>query len=32
MIFLIMWQIKHMVKNVKGPLKWPKFSQIDYTQ
>jgi len=27
-----MQQIKHLVKKAKGPWRWPRFSQINYTQ
>ncbi len=32
MIFLTMWQTKHLVKKVRDPSKWPRFNQIDHIQ
>jgi hypothetical protein len=29
-IFLNMWQTKHLVKNSRGPSRWPRLSQIGH--
>jgi hypothetical protein len=31
-IFLTVWQTKHLIKKVKNLSRWPKLSQIDHTQ
>jgi hypothetical protein len=32
MIFLTMWQTKHLVKMDRSPSKWPKLNEINHIQ